>query len=246
MGTLCAGQTTGRLVLPGQPTTWSSKLNDKSERRAAMVASLRALGHYEANVAVAAVFYRATRHRIDVDNMLKDLLDAGTDAGCWKDDQQVSAVFGVIEMDTVGPRTVVYAGQHQSTMNRRPGPTPKPCEQCGEPFADPRLAARFCSRRCVSRHLAGGNDLSIPVPCPQCGTLFRRRYSGSVVCGSACRTAAMIGRNQAKGQPPRRCHCGATLSKPTYKQCRACWRGRPAADTLAYSRLAPTRGAPPL
>jgi Holliday junction resolvase RusA-like endonuclease len=46
-------------------------------------------------VVVAAVFYRPDRHRVDVDNLLKRLLDAGTRARLWRDDSQVIAAWQI-------------------------------------------------------------------------------------------------------------------------------------------------------
>lgn len=47
-------------------------------------------GDYPCNRAMVSItFFRATKHRADLDNMIKSVLDACTAAGLWKDDSQV-------------------------------------------------------------------------------------------------------------------------------------------------------------
>jgi len=56
---------------------------------------------------LAAWFYRPTRRRVDVDNLLKLVLDAGTAARVWADDSQVHQLLGGLDLDRVHPRTLV-------------------------------------------------------------------------------------------------------------------------------------------
>lgn len=79
---------------------------------------LRRLGRFPANVALACVFYMPTRRPCDGDNLLKLVLDAGTKAGIWHDDRQVTATVAVVEYDPARPRTEVAAGTHSSSMVR--------------------------------------------------------------------------------------------------------------------------------
>jgi Holliday junction resolvase RusA-like endonuclease len=67
-------------------------------------------------VAVVAVFYLPTRRRWDADNGMKLLLDAGTKAGAWADDCQVTTQAAFVALDRERPRTVVIAADTVSTM----------------------------------------------------------------------------------------------------------------------------------
>lgn len=61
-------------------------------------------------VVVATVFYCKDRRRTDLDNLVKTVLDAGTQAGLWVDDSQVTAQVALLEVDREHPRTeIVWA-----------------------------------------------------------------------------------------------------------------------------------------
>jgi Holliday junction resolvase RusA-like endonuclease len=74
------------------------------------------------NVALLAIFYRPDMQVLDTDNLLKMVLDAGTQAGMWKDDCQVTALAGLVEYDKAKPRTVVAWFPYVSTMQRKVRP----------------------------------------------------------------------------------------------------------------------------
>jgi Holliday junction resolvase RusA-like endonuclease len=60
------------------------------------------------NVIVGAEFYRSSRQVVDLDNLLKHVLDAATGV-LWVNDCQVTAYDGVaLELDREDPRTVLY------------------------------------------------------------------------------------------------------------------------------------------
>lgn len=71
------------------------------------------------NLAVGLVFFRSDRRRIDVDNMVKHVLDAGNGIG-WGDDHQITALYGVAELDAVFPRTLLVVTRHVSSLDRAP------------------------------------------------------------------------------------------------------------------------------
>ncbi|WNI20322.1 RusA family crossover junction endodeoxyribonuclease [Actinacidiphila sp. ITFR-21] len=71
------------------------------------------------NLAVGLVFFRSDRRRIDVDNMIKHVLDAGNGIG-WVDDHQVTALYGVAELDAQFPRTLLVVTRHVSSLDRTP------------------------------------------------------------------------------------------------------------------------------
>ncbi|WP_199570600.1 RusA family crossover junction endodeoxyribonuclease [Streptomyces murinus] len=80
------------------------------------------------NLALGAVFFRPDRQRIDVDNMLKHICDAGNGIA-WVDDAQITAVYGVAELDVDNPRTVIVVARHVSSLDRSdvaPAPRARP------------------------------------------------------------------------------------------------------------------------
>lgn len=70
------------------------------------------------NVALLAVFYMPDRRRRDLDNLLKTVMDAGTQAGVWRDDCQVTAQAGFVELDASDPRTVVGLMPIRGSLDR--------------------------------------------------------------------------------------------------------------------------------
>ncbi len=71
----------------------------------------------DGNVALGCIFFRPNRRRIDVDNLMKLVMDAATGT-LWRDDCQVTAQLGIIEVDRENPRTLIVLGRHRSTMDR--------------------------------------------------------------------------------------------------------------------------------
>lgn len=188
-------------------------------------------GRREGNIAVACIFYRSSAHRVDVDNLLKQVLDCSTGV-CWDDDSQVTAVVGVLELDRQRPRTVIALGSHSSSMDRGDCTEISTCEYCGKSFAwrayESIAARRFCSRSCAaasSRVLAEAN-------CRQCGEPFRRRTAGQSLCSEECRRAWWSSdRKAARKHADAVCEvCGGKVSRPEYRRCRACWRKQTSAE----------------
>jgi Holliday junction resolvase RusA-like endonuclease len=204
--------------------------NQKSEQEA-LTFFLRA--HFsaplEGNVAVACLFFRSSRHSVDTDNMLKQVLDAGT-GWCWKDDRQVTAVAGVAFLDRVSPRLCVGIARHVSTLDRS-APVPGSCRQCGKAFPGKHLApcqvagrnGAFCSTACAARWR--GTDRTAEANCRGCSKLFRRLRAGHYYCSQDCRLKAMVQRNYlARIRPPSFCQvCKGPVSRPEYRRCRKCW-----------------------
>jgi Holliday junction resolvase RusA-like endonuclease len=71
------------------------------------------------NLALGAVFFRSTRQRIDVDNLVKHVCDAGNTIA-WADDSQITAVYAVAELDPEHPRTLLVVARHVSSLDRAP------------------------------------------------------------------------------------------------------------------------------
>lgn len=70
------------------------------------------------NIELEVVFYRATRQVVDLDNLLKHLLDC-LNGLAFKDDSQVTRYAEVrVELDRVYPRTKFLLREQSSTMKR--------------------------------------------------------------------------------------------------------------------------------
>ncbi|MBB5081331.1 RusA family crossover junction endodeoxyribonuclease [Nonomuraea endophytica] len=186
------------------------------------------------NIALGCIFFRPNKQRIDVDNMIKHVCDAANGIA-WNDDSQVTAVYGVAELDQQSPRTVLIFAQHRSTLTRGTDNV-RPCEYCGTPFElVGRTTKRFCTAACSYK--ARGYDLSEPILCKQCGQLFRRTTKAQILCSRECRADSVRGRNRSRGGPPSNCAtCGKPLSHRRGGRCRDCWRANPANMGAGESR----------
>ncbi len=180
------------------------------------------------NVAMFVVFYRPNLQRIDTDNMMKLVLDAGTEARIWRDDCQVSAHAALVELDAKNPRTVIAWCPYVSTLVRTP--VARVCQRCGKEFERPgwmkagKTGLYFCSSACAqARRLALAT-------CPRCNVSFQRKVSAQKYCSLDCRNAERGNRLPNGEQRPRSvCEkCGGPVSRREYQQCRACrGYGRP-------------------
>lgn len=74
---------------------------------------------YDGALAIGMLFYRPDRRRIDVDNLVKLVLDAGTKARAWHDDSQITTVVARLELDAARPRTEVALVPSTSTLVRQ-------------------------------------------------------------------------------------------------------------------------------
>ncbi len=206
-------------VVRGRTLTHAASLDERRE----LAERFRRVTPFKSNVAVVCLFYRRHGQRVDVDNLLKQVLDAATDAGVWSDDSQVTAVIGLLEKDRNFPRTVVAFGEHQSTLVR--GDAARlACASCGSmfyPAGTRREKARWCSSKCRV-------TLAEPVPCPFCKEPFKRRTMGQKYCSVPCRSAEISRLASIARRARRRCGKGHKLTTAnTYmlgrlRRCRAC------------------------
>lgn len=233
-------------IIPGAPVSKSRVRFGKghaynrpeavaAERKTATYVRGALHGHvYPGNVALGCIFYRPNFQRIDTDNLLKHVCDS-INGVAFKDDSQVTAIFGRLELDRQNPRTVVVLGPHRSTLVRGVNDA-KPCATCGKSVRwKPRQTRddpRYCSRECVLA--ARQVELSEPIPCPSCGTPFRRRTSAQKLCSSHCRANMM---RDAKKSPKRTLSscatCGKQLAHARGGRCRECWRANAAINKEA-------------
>lgn len=176
------------------------------------------------NVAMACLFFRPNRQRIDVDNMLKHVCDAANEI-IWHDDSQVSAITGIVELDTERPRTLLAVAPHMSTMTRGTDAT-YPCAQCGRPIqmGGQTKMRKTCSPECAAR-VRGFEPLDIEIPCAECGKPFRRTTRAQRLCSPECRADRVRGRNRERARPMSTClDCGRLLTHHRGGRCRDCWR----------------------
>ncbi len=179
------------------------------------------------NVALACIFYRSNRQRIDVDNMLKHVCDAANGI-LWTDDSQCTALLGVAELDEHNPRTVIAFAPHVSTLTRGSDAI-RECLRCGKPFNIVGIYKhkKYCTTECASLGRSG-SWLAEPVACAQCGQKFRRTTKTQKLCSPECRADAIRGRNKARSVPLSRCaECGKQLTHHRGGRCRECWRANP-------------------
>lgn len=69
------------------------------------------------NVSLSVVFYRRTRQIVDLDNLLKHLMDAANGI-LWINDYQVTEIYARMELDADRPRTNFTVTGRPTTMIR--------------------------------------------------------------------------------------------------------------------------------
>lgn len=74
-------------------------------------------GPLNGNLAIACVFFRASRRTVDGDNLMKLVTDAGTGIG-WKDDAQFTGHASCLMLSRELPRTLIAVTRHRSTLTR--------------------------------------------------------------------------------------------------------------------------------
>lgn len=173
------------------------------------------------NVALLAIFYVPDRRRQDVDNLMKLVLDAGTRAKLWKDDCQVTAQVGLIELDRENPRTVIVWMPYESSLVR--GKPQSVCEKCHRVFTKEEWRKpkppRFCSRECAKDTAGKGLE---SVPCAFCRKVFPRESAGGRYCSRSCYLQAKSLRS--KGRAKARCiECGIDIVRSGHARCRRCY-----------------------
>jgi Holliday junction resolvase RusA-like endonuclease len=185
---------------------YSSQEQRAAERATAMQIRAAVKSPMTGNVALACVFYRPNRQRIDVDNMLKHVCDAANGIA-WHDDSQVTSITGVVELDEENPRTVIAITQHATSMTRGADAV-RGCAHCGAPVSLIRKTGRapkYCSPAC--RSVVSRVASIAERPCPH------------------CRAASIRGSQKAAAAPFSKCSdCGAGLSHRRGGRCRECWR----------------------
>lgn len=116
------------VILPGDPhpkgrprfsrgRAYTAEADRDAEARTALSLSQQVSHPLTGNVALTCVFYRRTRRRVDVDNLIKHVMDSANGI-VWRDDSQCTSLRGVVELDRDNPRTLVIIGPHESSLVR--------------------------------------------------------------------------------------------------------------------------------
>ena len=173
------------------------------------------------NVAIEATFYRSTRQRVDIDNLLKSVLD-GTNGVCFADDSQVTRIGARLELDPEKPRTEVLIRPTTSSLLRgKKGERVSTCPSCEREFtwrAYPSAPSKtFCSPRCRNR---------APGRCVHCGRDYHRTTPRQLCCSPECLRARRSAATAAEPRPSCR-DCSAPLIHRDAVLCVACWRASP-------------------
>jgi Holliday junction resolvase RusA-like endonuclease len=196
---------TVRIEIPGEPRskarprfTGGGKVYSSKEQRAhedAIAWAVRAkIGNrpFLGNVQVEVWFYRSNKQRIDLDNLLKSVLD-GANGIAWRDDVQVTSIGARLHLDPQNPRTIlILRDDEESTMPRGTAvDLVATCETCGRDFTWRRYESasrepRFCSNAC---------RMCRPRWCVECGAPFRTRSGVQQLCSKRCR---MDAKNRAR------------------------------------------------
>jgi Holliday junction resolvase RusA-like endonuclease len=155
-----------------------------------------------AEVAVACVFYRSSRGRIDIDNLLKQIFDAANSI-CWVDDMQVTGVSAILKLDRDRPRihiAIAHNGDNliPGSMGRGSEDTHAVCKACGKNFIWKSFPSRgrtgeYCSNKCR------GRQTSLPAAiCPSCKATFKPKRRRQVYCCNNCKFFALHTKTKEK------------------------------------------------
>lgn len=190
----------------------------------------------EGPVAVGLRFYRSTRQRVDIDNMVKHVFDAANRI-VFADDMQVTVLFAEARLDRKRPRTAIVIGAHAGEHRQDPTQTDT-CPRCGKQYQWVPYASHpkpmFCGKACAQPRRDFGE-----ARCLVCGTCFARVAKQQEYCSDPCRVTGMTERNKARRKHPKaHCKvCGKAVSRPSYAQCRSCWRAGASALDKANPRV---------
>jgi Holliday junction resolvase RusA-like endonuclease len=138
----------GRQDAHGGPSYTPKRVQSAIDRLATRFATILT---FRRNVALGCAFHLETMRRVDVDNLVKLVLDAGNDGALWEDDSQVTTLVTKVTLDREHPRTVISVlGYDDPAMPRGSEYLPR-CQTCHEPFKAPprkRSPVTWCSPEC--------------------------------------------------------------------------------------------------
>ena len=101
----------------GGGRVFSSKTQMADQKRLQHGMSLAFDEPLDGTIAIACLFYRSTQHHVDVDNLLKQVMDAAKGI-IWHDDAQVTASWPALEVDREYPRIAIGVVPYQCSVRR--------------------------------------------------------------------------------------------------------------------------------
>jgi Holliday junction resolvase RusA-like endonuclease len=180
---------------------------------------------------VRALFYRRTHQRLDVDNLMKSVLDAGTTL-IWPDDSQVVEIFARVFRGSSDPGAdvLIYALPPDDLAK---------CGLCGKAFKGTRATQAYCSMVC-RREAQVKNRLS--GTCERCKATFTyppsiARFNPLRFCSRFCNLAFYREKRLASWSPRLCADCGKRVSRKEYVRCRACAMAHGATKNISIYAL---------
>lgn len=127
-------------------------------------------------------FFLGNRRKIDIDNLLKPVMDAGTRL-VWADDSQVAEVYAVMLKDERDPRIEILIYSIEDFVDYHGY-----CLCCGKELTAKGLTRKYCSSKCRDTAQRKG----IEITCEACGKVFWSgrlrgdRKGGRRFCSRVC------------------------------------------------------------
>lgn len=190
---------------------------------------------------VQARFYRGTRQRVDVDNMLKTVLDAITQSGYWFDDSRVHEICGVVERGSANPRVefIIYKHHLRGDEETREGYNfPAKCIHCGGDMDTSKSKNYPSSKRIYCSQICARASKTDSVVCAQCQKIFTVPKSlhrknpkpdggwyPRQFCSRPCSIEFHRNLKRIKGKESDKwlcTKCGGRVSRKEYKVCFGC------------------------
>lgn len=160
-------------------------------------------------------FFLGNRRKVDIDNLLKPIMDAGTHI-VWADDSQVTEIYAIVlrEQPDPGVEVLIYTIEDFVDFQHY-------CLYCGKELHGREgfgkgLASKFCSVQCHDNVQRQGKERV----CEECGTAFwSGRYKGKNrkvnkrFCCRACWDAWVKKHGKEQAAHIRRKRAGVPISK---------------------------------
>lgn len=164
---------------------------------------------------VRARFFLSNRRKVDLDNLIKPIMDAGTRV-VWADDSQVVEVYAIVLRDDPDPRVEVLIYAIEDFVDYHHS-----CLYCGKELHGPEgfgkgLTKKYCSVRCHDNAQRQGKERV----CEECGkTFWSGRYKGlkrkvnKRFCSRACWYAWLKKHGKEQAEHIRRKRMGIDVGK---------------------------------
>lgn len=195
---------------------------------------------------VQANFYRSNRQRVDIDNLFKTILDAGTQSKIWMDDSQVLELCGRLYTKQDNPRTEILFYYVNEFGADRKEYAPVYCLYCGKLITSPQYPSsrrKYCNRECASKakrttFLCSQCGKTFEIPCSLVRKKKQASKTGKIFCSRQCCMNYFGNLKRINGSDRWRCvDCGKRVSRKEYKRCIACSMKERQKPTSNYWKL---------